>query len=187
MARIQPLNPAEATGKTKQLLDGIQQKLGMTPNLLRTMAQAPAALEGYLNLGDALGRGSLSPKFREQIALVVAETNTCAYCLSAHTAVGRMVGLSEEELLDSRRAESTDTKTRVGLILARRLVTERGRVSDSDLAQVRAAGFSDGEIAELIGNVVINLYTNYFNHVAGTEIDFPAVAPLVEPQVRQRA
>jgi uncharacterized peroxidase-related enzyme len=182
MERIKALNPATASGKTKELFDGIQQKLGRVPNLLRTIGQSPAALAGYLGLNEALGGGNLSAKFREQIALVVAETNNCAYCLSAHTAIGQMVGLSQEELLDSRRAEASDNKSRAGLIFARRLVSARGRVSDGDLAQVRAAGFSDGEIAELIANVVINLYTNYFNHVAGTQVDFPLVTPLSDQQ-----
>lgn len=180
MKRITPVNPAEATGKARELLDGVQKKLGMTPNLMRTMAHSPAALAGYLNFGEALAGGSLSARFREQIALVVAETNGCTYCLSAHSALGRLCGLSQEALLDSRRGEATDTRTRAGLIFARRLVTERGRVDDDDLAQVRAAGFSDGEVAELIANVAINLLTNYFNHVAGTEVDFPPVSPLQE-------
>lgn len=180
MERIKAINPAEATGKARELLDGVEKKLGMTPNLMRTLAQSPAALAGYLNFSEALSRGSLPARFREQIALVVAETNGCAYCLSAHSALGRMHGLSPEEMLDSRRGEATDSKARAGLIFARRMVTERGMVSDSDLAKVRTAGFSDGEITELIANVAINLFTNYFNHVAGTVVDFPPVSPLQE-------
>jgi AhpD family alkylhydroperoxidase len=89
----------------------VQKKLGMTPNMMRTMAQSPAVLEGYLNLSSALGGGSLPAKLREQIALVVGEANGCEYCLSAHSAIGRMLGLSEEEILDSRRGESSEGKS----------------------------------------------------------------------------
>ncbi len=180
MERIQALNPEAATGRTEELFAAVQAKLGRTPNLMRTLGHSPAALEGYLNLGAALATGSLSPKLREQIALVVAETNGCDYCLAAHSAVGRMVGLSLEEILDSRRGEATDASTRVALAFSRLLVTERGHVSDGDLARVRNAGFTDGEIAELIANVALNLFSNYFNHVAGTKVDFPAASPLRE-------
>lgn len=187
MERIKAVNPEEATGKGKELLAGVQKKLGMTPNMMRTMAQSPAVLEGYLNLSSALGGGSLPAKLREQIALVVGEANGCEYCLSAHSAIGRMVGLSEEEILDSRRGESSEGKSGVALRFARELVLARGRVSDNNLEQVRRAGFTEGEITELLANVALNLFTNYFNHLAETRIDFPAAAPLVEPQVRPRA
>jgi AhpD family alkylhydroperoxidase len=97
MERIKAINSKEATGKSKDLLDGVQKKLGMTPNLMGTMAQSPAVLEGYLNFSGALGGGSLPAKLREQIALVVAETNGCAYCLSAHSAVGRILSDTRPE------------------------------------------------------------------------------------------
>jgi uncharacterized peroxidase-related enzyme len=187
MEQIKAINPEQATGKSKELLDGVQKKLGMTPNMMRTMAQSPAVLEGYLNFSGALGAGSLTAKLREQIALIVAETNGCEYCLSAHSAVGRILGLSQEEISDSRRGESSEGKTGAALRLAHELVTERGRVSEKELAQVRRAGFSEGEITEIIANVALNLFTNYFNHVAAPSIDFPSVPPLVSQQVRQSA
>jgi len=99
MPRITALNPAETTGQTKKLLDGVQAKLGMTPNLMRTLANAPAALEAYLHFGAALGSGVLDAKFREQIAIAVAQANSCEYCLSAHSAIGKMVGLSAVEMM----------------------------------------------------------------------------------------
>jgi uncharacterized peroxidase-related enzyme len=187
MERIKSIKPEEATGKAQDLLEGIQKKLGTTPNMMSTMAHSPAVLEAYLNFSDALAGGSLPAKLREKIALVVGETNGCQYCLSAHSAVGRMVGLSQEEILDSRRGESSEGKSRIALSFARKLVTERGRVNDSELTQVRKAGFSDGEIAEIVANAALNLFTNYFNHVADPQVDFPAVLPLVDQQERQRA
>jgi uncharacterized peroxidase-related enzyme len=175
MQRITAVNPVEATGKAKQLLDGVQAKLGMTPNLMKTLAAGPAALEGYLNFGAALGTGHLDAKFREQIALAVAQANSCEYCLSAHSAIGKMVGLKADEIAASREAHSADAKRDAGLQFVQALVMQRGLVSDQTLAQVKAAGFSDGDIAEIVGNVAINIFTNYFNHVARTDVDFPRV------------
>jgi uncharacterized peroxidase-related enzyme len=180
MQRISALNRAEATGKAKQLLDGVQAKLGMTPNLMKTLAAGPAALEAYLHFGAALGTGHLDAKFREQIALAVAQANSCEYCLSAHSAIGKMVGLQTEEIAASREAHSADAKGEAGLQFVQALVVQRGVVSDQALAQVKAAGFSDGDIVEIVANVAINIFTNYFNHVARTDVDFPRVAVAIE-------
>ncbi len=175
MQRITAVNPAEATGKAKQLLDGVQAKLGMTPNLMKTLASAPAALEAYLHFGAALSAGTLDAKFREQIALTVAQANSCEYCLSAHSAIGKMVGLKPEEILASREAHAQDAKRNAGLKFAQTLVVQRGKVSDQALTDVNAAGFTDGEVTEVVANVAINIFTNYFNHVARTDVDFPNV------------
>jgi uncharacterized peroxidase-related enzyme len=175
MQRIAAVNPAEATGKTKQLLDGVHAKLGMVPNLMKTMASGPAALEAYLNFGAALGTGQLDAKFREQIALAVAQANSCEYCLSAHSAIGKMVGLKPEEIASSREAHSADAKRDAGLHFVQALVVQRGEVSDQALAAVKTAGYSDGDIAEIVANVAVNIFTNYFNHVARTDVDFPRV------------
>lgn len=175
MPRILAVDPAQASGKAKQLLDAVQAKLGITPNLMRTLAQGPAALEAYLSFSGALATGSLSAKLREQIALAVAETNTCNYCLSAHTTIGKMVGLSEADLTASRQANSADTKVDAALKFARATVAQRGLITNDDFARVRQAGYADGEIAEIIANVALNIFTNYFNHIAQTDVDFPAV------------
>jgi uncharacterized peroxidase-related enzyme len=180
MQRISAVNPAEAAGKAKQLLDSVQAKLGMTPNLMKTLATSPAALEAYLNFGAALGTGHLDAKFREQIALAVAQANSCEYCLSAHSAIGKVVGLKAEEIAASRESHSSDVKLNAGLQFVQALVVQRGMVSDQALDQVKAAGFSDGDIAEIVANVAINILTNYFNHVARTDVDFPRVAVAME-------
>jgi len=175
MQRIQALDPAETTGKTRRLLDGVQAKLGLTPNLMKTLATAPAALEAYLNFGAALSTGALDAKFREQIAIAVAQANSCEYCLSAHSALGTLAGLTPEELQASREAHAADAKRDAGLRFAQAIVVQRGEVSDAAVAQVRQAGYSDGEITEIVANVAINIFTNYFNHVARTDVDFPVV------------
>ena len=177
MSRLIAIEPEQAEAKAKTLLDGVQKKLGITPNLMRTMANSPAVLEAYLGFSGSLAKSSLPPKLREQIALTVGEVNQCQYCLAAHTALGKMAGLGDEEITDSRRGASPDRKTEAVLRFARKIVTERGLVSDDDVASARAAGVNDGEIAEIVAIVALNLFTNYFNHVAKTDVDFPEVEP----------
>jgi uncharacterized peroxidase-related enzyme len=183
MQRITAVNPAQATGKTKKLLDGVQNKLGMTPNLMKTLATAPAALEAYLSFGAALGSGVLDAKFREEISLVVAQANSCGYCLSAHSAIGQMVGLTPAEIEGSREAKAADPKNEAGLRFAQAIVVRRGELSDADLQSVRAVGFTDGEITEIIANVAVNIFTNYFNHIAQTDVDFPRVSPEIRQAI----
>lgn len=176
MQRISAIDPANATGKGKDLLDGVQAKLGMTPNLMKTLATAPAALEAYLQFGAALSKGILDAKFREQIALTVAQANFCEYCLSAHSAIGKMVGLTAGEVAASREGRAQDPKRNAGLQFAQTLVLKRGEVSDQTLADAKAAGYTEGEITEIVANVAMNIFTNYFNHVARTDVDFPIVS-----------
>ena len=183
MQRINAIDPAEATGKTKKLLDGVQAKLGMTPNLMKTLASAPAALEAYLSFGAALGTGTLDAKFREQISIAVAQANSCEYCLSAHSTIGKMVGLTPEEIAGSRESHAGDAKRNAGLQLAQAIVVQRGEVSDAALANARTAGYTDGEITEIVANVAVNIFTNYFNLVARTEVDFPRVSLSMEPSL----
>ena len=173
--RITPVNPAEANGKTKQLLTAVQAKLGMTPNLMKTLAHSPAALEAYLGFSGALAHGVLDPAFREQLAIAVAQANGCEYCLSAHSTIGKMTGLTAEEIGRSRESHALDPKRDAGLQFAQRAIVRRGDVSDEDVAGLRHAGFNDAEITELIAHIALNIFTNYFNIIARTEVDFSRV------------
>ncbi len=178
MPRIPAINPDQATGQAQELLRGVENSLGFVPNIVRTMANSPAVLKGYLEFSKALSKGRLASKLREQIALTVAEVNGCHYCLAAHSAIGKTVGLSEEAIEDSRQAISPDSRTAAALQFARTLVSQRGLVSNTDLAHLHGVGFDDGEIAEIIATVSLSLFTNYFNHVAKTKLDFPEVREL---------
>lgn len=178
MNRITQIDPANATGKTKQLFDGVQRKLGAVPNLFRVFGNSSAALEGYLNFSGALAGGVLDAKVREQIALAVAEINDCAYCRSAHAFIGGKVGLSDREIADARQIAATDARTAAILDLARSVVVQRGELSDSEFQAARAAKLTDAEIVETVANVALNILTNYVNHVARTVVDFPAVEPV---------
>jgi uncharacterized peroxidase-related enzyme len=173
MQRIKAIDPDRATGKTRTLLVGIQKTLGMIPNMMRTMANSPAVLEGYLKFRSALGSGELSARLREQVALAVAAANDSQYCLSAHTSSGKSIGLSEDDLIACRRFASNNPKEEAALQFALRIVMTRGEASGMEVERVRQAGFSDEEIAEIIANVGLNIFANYFNKVAGVVIDFP--------------
>lgn len=177
MNRITQVDPAGASGKTKQLFDGVQAKLGAVPNLFRVLGNSPAALEGYLNLSGALAGGAFNAKVREQIALAVAEGNLCSYCLSAHTFIGGKAGLSERDIAEARKSTAANVKTDAILKLALSIVVQRGEVSDGALKSARAAGVTDAEIVETVANVAVNIFTNYLNHVARTVVDFPEVKP----------
>ena len=180
MNRVTQLDPAQATGKAGQLLDAAQSKLGFIPNLTRVLANAPAALEGYLNFSSALAGGTLSARVREQIALAVAEGNLCSYCLSAHAFIGGKVGLTDKEIADARQTNAESEKTSAILKLALSILVQRGEISDATLKTARRAGLTDCEIVETTANVALNIFTNYINHVARTVVDFPEVKPGVE-------
>ncbi|MEM9369241.1 MAG: carboxymuconolactone decarboxylase family protein, partial [Planctomycetota bacterium] len=144
MSRIQPVNPTQAKEKSKKLLEGVERGLGMVPNMFRTLAHSPAALAGYLNFHQALG-GALTAALREQIALAVAGVNGCDYCASAHTLLGRNAGIANEELARNLAGQSSNDTTQAGLTFARAVVRSHGRVTDEDLEQIKAAGYTDAQ------------------------------------------
>ena len=181
MSRIKQLEPEAATGRAADLLGAVKGKLGLVPNMTRAMANSPAALEGYLQLSGALGKGALPARAREQIALAVAQANGCDYCLAAHSAVGRMVGLTADQIRDSRLGAAVDPRADALIRFALKVVDARGRVADTDLEEVRRAGFDDAAIAEVVANVALHVFTNYFNRLAETDLDFPA-APALGPE-----
>ncbi len=183
MSTFRSIQPAEATGLNKQLFDGLQSRLGMVPNLARQLANAPAALKAYLGFGAALSEGKLTGKQRELIAVAVANVNQCDYCLSAHNALGSLQGLTKPELEAAQFGESTDTKDAAILGFAVKVVERRGHLPATEVETLRASGVTDQEIVEVIATVAVNIFTNYFNHIAGTEIDFPVVRA-TEPLTR---
>ncbi len=178
MARLPIINPENSTGKALDLLTAVKKKLGLVPNMTRVMVNSPAVLEAYLQFSGSLENGSLDAKSRERIALETAEANKCEYCLSAHTAIGKMVGLNDTEILDSRRARSTDAKTTAALHFSRLVIEKRGAVSEADVEAARKAGHTNGELAEVVALTVLNIFTNYFNIAFQVDVDFPVVKGL---------
>ena len=176
MQRILPLNPAQATGKTKEQLDQIQKKFHRVPNIHATMANAPAVLDAYLALNAALSHSSLDAALRERIALAVAAANSCDYCLAAHSAGAKALKIDDAEIAHAREAQSSNPHYQAALKFARVIVEDMGMVTDADIAAVKKAGWGDAAILEITAAVAANIFTNYFNHVVGTQVDFPAPA-----------
>jgi uncharacterized peroxidase-related enzyme len=175
MPRILPINLDQTDAKTAATLKAVKGKLGILPNLFTTLAQAPAALNGYLQLSESLSQGHLSARQREMIAIAVAQENACAYCLSAHAAIGQGVGLSEEDIDRARHGGARDRMDDAVTELALRIVQSRADLSDSTLFAARQSGLDDGLIIEIIAHVALNVLTNYVNRIAGTDVDFPVV------------
>jgi uncharacterized peroxidase-related enzyme len=179
MSRIHtPASIEAAPAASRPLLEAVKKQLGVVPNMFRVIANSPAALEGYLGLNGALAKGALDAKTRERIALAVAEIDGCNYCLSAHSYLGKNIAkLDDSEIAANRDGSSNDAKAAAALRFAAKIVRERGHVGDADLVEVRNAGFDDAQLIEIVLHVALNTLTNYVNEVAGTQIDFPAVAP----------
>ena len=173
--RIETLNPETTTGKSKELFNAVQSKLGFIPNLIKVFGNSPATLQTYLSLGELTASGNFNNKFREQLALAIAEENSCNYCLSAHTAIGKMNGLSDEQTEQNRQGLANDLKTQAALQFAQKVTSKRGQVSLEEIQTIKDAGYNDGDILEIVLNVVSNTLTNYVNHIADTEVDFPSV------------
>lgn len=173
--KIETLNPDTTTGKSKELFNVVQSKLGFIPNLIKVFGNSPATLQTYLSLGELTASGNFSNKFREQLALAIAEENNCNYCLSAHTAIGKMNGLSDEQTEQNRRGLANEAKTQAALQFAQKVTSKRGQVSSDEIQTIKNAGYNDEDILEIVLNVVANTLTNYVNHIADTEVDFPSV------------
>jgi uncharacterized peroxidase-related enzyme len=177
MSRIPtPATIEAAPAAAQPLLQAVKKQLGIAPNLFRLVANSPAALEGYVSLSGALGKGALPAATRERIALAVAEINGCDYCLSAHTYLGRNVAkLDDAEITANRHGASNDVKADAAVKFAVRVTNTRGHITNDDFAAVKSAGYTDAQIIEIVQHVALNTWTNYINTVGETEIDFPVV------------
>ncbi len=177
MQNFKTLTLESATGSTKDMLTAVNTKFGMIPNTFATMAVSPTTLGAFLSLNGALEAGELPFETRNQIAILVSQLNGCSYCLSAFTAIGAGAGTDTETLHNCRLAGSSDSKIQAALNLAKEIVQKRGSIDPTSIEKARTAGYSDAEITEIVANVSMITFINYFNLVAGTEIDFPVVSP----------
>ncbi len=152
---------------------------GHTANLERLLAKSPAALAGFSALRAALAGGVLSPRIRACIGLVVSEANGCAYCLACNVSRARNAGLDDETIAEARQARSADAAVHAVLAFAEGLVYAHGCVSDAETERLREAGYSDGDILEIIATVSLNLGENYF--ALATRLAQPKDAERVVP------
>lgn len=175
MSRIAIPTIESVPAQSQPILDAVHRQLGVVPNLFRLVASSPVALQAMTGLSGALAK-ALDLRTRERIAIAVAEVNGCDYCLSAHTYLAlNLAKLSPEEAAMNRRGESGDAKADAAVRFAAQVARQRGKVSDAELAAVRAAGWSDAQVIEIVAVVAENVLTNFINNVATTDIDFPVV------------
>lgn len=173
--RVPLVNPGDTSGERQTLLGQIHGAFGVTPNMFRAVANSTAALKSMWGAFGALGAGVIPARLGEQIAVAIANRNACEYCLAAHTALGRKAGASSQEMSAAQDGESADPQTAAALRFALRVVEGRGQVDEADVAQLRAAGFDDEAIVEILAHVALNLFTNYVNVAFAVPVDFPGV------------
>ena len=176
MTRVPLIDTASAAPGVKSTLEQIGRALGATPAMFRAVANSPAALQSMWGSFGALGGGTLGARLGELIAVAVAERNRCEYCLAAHHALGLKAGAGAGELAAAQGGEASDARTQAALRFALKLVDARGQVGASDVQALRAAGFDDGQVVEVIAHVALNLFTNYVNLALEVPVDFPPVA-----------
>jgi uncharacterized peroxidase-related enzyme len=176
-----PTTVENAPSASRPLLAAVKRKLGVVPNLFKIVSNSPAALEGYLALSEALGKGALPAATHERIALAVAEVNGCSYCLSAHSYLASHVAKLDASEIDANRSgTSSDPIAAAAVSFAAKVARQRGHVGETDIRALKAAGYDDAQIVEIVLHVALNTWTNYLNEVAKTEIDFPVVTPRAE-------
>lgn len=175
MSRLNLQDPKATSGSHSETFGEINSAFGTVPNMFKAIGNSSAALESMWTSFKALGKGSLDPKLTEQLAVHIADLNRCQYCLSAHTVLGKNAGATDAEMTAAQAGESADPRTQAALNFARKAVTEKGMLSSLDVEQVKSAGFSDAEVAELLAHVALNIFTNYTNVVFDVPVDFPLV------------
>jgi uncharacterized peroxidase-related enzyme len=179
MQRVKSIEIGQAHERVKNLYQEVQKNLGMVPNMIKTMANSPVVAEAYVTFWNLMAKGVLPAALREQISLYVAESNGCSYCVSAHCALSKSAGLRDEEVRDGRLGQSPNVKTNTALKFVGRILETRGSVTTEDFSAMRASGFTDEEVTEVIALVAFVIFSNYFNNATGTTNDFPQPAKLV--------
>lgn len=178
MQRLHAVEPQTAQGRTRALLDTVQQAFGVIPNTARVMANSPSVLDSFLAFSTAMGGARIGAKLHNQVKLTTSETNACAYCTSLLTAIASVAGLSPADILAGRTGNADDHRTTTALAFAHDVLEKRGKVSDRQLAALREAGYGDAEIVEIVASVVLGCFTNFLNNVANTALDMPKAEPL---------
>lgn len=178
MPRLNTMTPEKAEGKVQDIYSSLQHSYGKVFNIFQGMGNSAAALQAYLSMSKALASGDLSPEDREVVYLGVSQSNGCDYCVAAHTGVAKKVGLSDDQIKAIRRFEPESSQHQSLLTFVRRVMETKGFVEDADVEDVRQAGYTDGQIAEAVGYIGLATFSNYFNHVYDTPLDFPQAPTL---------
>ena len=178
MSRLSVPSLESATGATAEIYAQIKKAIGNVPNTFAAIgAHRPDALKALLAADSVLASGSLTKRDQETIKLVVSSVAGCDYCVAAHSLLGKIAGLKPDEVKKIRDGEPTGDAKRDALIrFVRGLTGTSGTVSDDDFAAIKAAGYSDAQLVDISLVFATTVFTNVFNRINDTEIDFPAVA-----------
>ena len=178
MSRLNSIDPANAEGEVKEIYDGIKKSFGGVNNIFRGMANSPAGLNAYLGMAGTLANGGLSKAEVEIVALATSDYNNCDYCRAAHTTIAKMTGLSDDEVLAVRRGKSDNQKYNALSQFAHHVLQTKGFVEDSDIQKMSDAGYTDGNLVEVAAVIAHTTFSNFFNHIHNTEVDFPEAPTL---------
>ncbi len=167
----------EVSENNQAIFDNLEKALGFVPNLFATYAHSDTALENYLTFSNA--KTSLSAKEKEVVNLAVSEVNQCVYCLSAHTAIGKMNGFTDEQILELRVGKASfDNKLDALAQLAKNITVNRGATDSTVLENFFNAGYSKGNLIDVISLVGDKTISNYIHKTTQVPVDFPVVEPL---------
>ena len=167
MSRIEPIEMHAASGEARELLDGLTARGGEPGPMVRAMANAPALLRGFLDLNRAMKRSHLDRRVTERIAPAAQEWIGCGYCLEAHSAAARELGLTPSDIALARQGTANDLKTAMIVAFAQGVVAAPGEIDDAQIDDLRRLGYSDEQLAEVVGLVALQVLTGAFNLVAG--------------------
>ncbi|RXH26307.1 alkylhydroperoxidase [Bradyrhizobium nanningense] len=178
MSRLSVPNLETTAGPSGQIYAQIKKAIGSVPNTFAALAaHGPAALKSVLAADAVLAAGTLSKPDQEVIKLVISEAAGCDYCVAAHNHLAKLAGVKPEPLKQLLGGQHTGDAKRDALIgFVRKLAQSRGTVSDEDFVAIKAAGYSDAQLVEISLAFATTVFTNVFNRINDTEIDFPAVA-----------
>jgi len=167
----------QVSPENQQIFDHLQVKVGFVPNIYATYAYSSSALSRYLTFAN--GRTSLNNKEKEVINLIVSQINECTYCLAAHTAIGKMNGFTDEQIIELRRGNASfDQKFDALVKLAAAIIKNRGTISEDILNNFYEAGYNDENLIDVIVGVGEKSITNFLHKATNIPVDFPEALPL---------
>ena len=181
MARLTVHTASSAPEKAKERVSMVQKANGFIPNLIGVLANSPQALEMYQEVGKMNSRNSLTAEEIEVVQITAAAHNGCDFCVAGHTKAGTKLQMPENVLnaLRGRTAIEDNEKYQALAQFTMQLIDRRGKVSDDELAAVKAVGYSDQNILDVVMGVALATLCNYANNVAQTDInpELQAFAP----------
>lgn len=177
---IGPVEADQAQADVQKLYQSIQSKMHMVPNIFKYMGNSGTALQGFLALSEAANQAKLPGKLKEKIALTVGQANGCQYCLAAHTMLAKFSGIADAEIMKARNASAEDGKEQAILNFTKQVVEKKAHIDDADRTALIKAGVTEHEFVDIILVIMVNMFTNYFNLIANTKIDFPQAPALTK-------